>query len=125
MNRLNPITNCITVSYTFLHPETHNSEKVDSVRYMRPENMLIDEFTQYVQRESDKHVVNLRDTLTHQKHHVFVEDTQYSFTTPKQTQLFVAPSQRLSVPADQILILIDYSYEQLPSSNMVEYTQIL
>lgn len=122
---MNPTTNCITVTYTFLHPETHNSEKIDTVRYARPDDMHIDQFTQYVQHESDKHVINLRDMLSHQKHHVFVEESEYSFASREQYQFFVAPAQRLSVPADQILVLIDYAYEQLPTTSLSPQTQNL
>jgi len=122
---LNPITNCITVTYTYLHPETHNSEKVDTIRYMRPEDMDIHSFTQYVQRESDKQMVNLRDALTHERHHVFMEDTTYSFATPRQTEVFIAPSQRLSVPAEQILIMTDYAYEQISTSSLHTHTALL
>lgn len=122
---MNPITNCITVTYTYLHPETHNSEKIDTVRYMRPDAMTIEEFTQYVQRESDKQMVNHRDNLSHERHHIFIEDTTYSFATPQQTEVFVAPSQRLSVPADQILIMTDYEYDHVMSSELATHTQLL
>lgn len=125
MNRLNPTTNSITVSYTFLHPETQNSEVVKVIHYVRPDDMTIDEFTQYVQRESDKYIVNLRDTLTHEKHHIFVENTKYSFNTPQQTQIYIAPSQRLSVPSNQILIMTDYVHEHVPHSDMAQHTHIL